>query len=246
MPGRGRFLSARRRVRERSIARVRTLVPHDPVCRGELLILDSWVQNSEAMGTMGRPRLFDLDAAVSSALDLFWKRGYAAATPAALLDAIGIGKGSFYNAFEGKHALFERVLRRYGDDRVAGLARSMSGTGPIRQRVKRYVERLAAPESAALLRRGCLAANTAGELGGHDPMATKVVRDTFRRMERVLETAFTEAQQRGELNRSLDAKALAALLLAALIGITVIARVDDTAPLARRIAQAFAALLPAT
>jgi TetR/AcrR family transcriptional repressor of nem operon len=192
---------------------------------------------------MGRPRLFDLDAAIGSALEVFWKHGYTAATPAELLDAIGVGKGSFYNAFESKHAIFERALQRYGDDRVTGLARSLSGAGPVRQRVKRYLERLAAPESAALLRRGCFAANTAAELGGRDEVATQIVRETFQRMERVLEGTFTEAQERGELDRSLDAKSIAALLLAALIGITVIARVEEPATRARRIAQAFAALL---
>lgn len=96
-----------------------------------------------------------------------------------------------------------------------------------------------------MLSRGCFAANTAGELGGQDPVATKIVRDTFQRMERVLEASFTEAQERGELDRSIDAKASAALLLAALIGITVIAKVDEPAPLAKRIAQAFVALLHA-
>jgi TetR/AcrR family transcriptional repressor of nem operon len=192
---------------------------------------------------MGRPRLFDLDAAIGSALEVFWKQGYAAATPAELLEAIGVGKGSFYNAFDGKHAIFERALQRYADDRVTGLAREFAGTGSVRQRVKRYFERLAAPENAALLRRGCFAANTAAELGGHDPSATKIVRDTFQRMERLLETTFTEAQERGELDRTLDAKALASLLLAALVGITVLARVDEPMPRAKRIARVFAALL---
>jgi len=192
---------------------------------------------------MGRPRLFDLDAAIGSALEVFWKQGYAAATPAELLDAIGVGKGSFYNAFESKHAIFEQALQRYGDDRVTGLARGLAGTGSIRHRVKRYLERLAEPQNAALLRRGCFAANTAAELGGRDPAATKLVRDTFQRMERLLETTFTEAQEQGELDRSLDAKAFASLLLAALIGITVLARVDEPAPRTKRIAQAFAALL---
>jgi TetR/AcrR family transcriptional repressor of nem operon len=192
---------------------------------------------------MGRPRLFYLDAAIGSALEVFWKHGYAAATPAKLVDAIGVGKGSFYNAFKSKHAIFERALRRYGDDRVTGLARSLSGPGLIRQRVKRYLERLAAPENAALLRRGCFAANTAAELGGRDEVATRIVRETFQRMERVLEASFTEAQERGELEGSIDAKATASLLLAALIGITVIARVEAPATRARRIAQAFAALL---
>jgi hypothetical protein len=59
----------------------------------------------------------------------------------------------------------------------------------------------------------------------------------------VLEATFAEAQERGELAQSLDTKAVASLLLAALVGLTVIARVDQSAPRARRIAQAFASLL---
>ena len=96
---------------------------------------------------MGRPRLFDLDGAVTSALNVFWEHGYGATTPAELLDAIGVGKGSFYNAFGSKHALFEQALRRYGDDRVAGLSRWFADSGPVGQRIKRYLERLAAPEN---------------------------------------------------------------------------------------------------
>jgi TetR/AcrR family transcriptional repressor of nem operon len=192
---------------------------------------------------MGRPRLFDLESAVGDALEVFWKRGYAAATPAALLGAIGVGKGSFYNTFESKHGIFERALQRYGDDRVTGLAASLSGSGSIRQRIKRYFERLTSPQNAELIRRGCFAANTAAELGGRDPAATKIVRDTFHRMERVLEATFADAQERGELDRSVDTKAVAALLLATVIGMTVIARVDEPMTYGKRIAQAFAALL---
>ena len=192
---------------------------------------------------MGRPRLFDLDGAVTSAVNVFWKRGYGATTPAALLDAIGVGKGSFYNAFGSKHALFEQALRRYGDDRVAGLSRWFADAGPVGQRIKGYLERLAAPENQKTLRRGCFAANTAAELGRRDPAATKIVRSTFERMESVLETALVEGQKRGELDSELDPKAVASLLLAALIGITVLAKVDSSAARTKRIALAFAALL---
>src|SRR5947208_11260694 len=102
---------------------------------------------------MGRPRLFDLDGAVTSALNVFWKSGYGATTPADLLAAIGVGKGSFYNAFGSKHALFEQTLRRYGDDRVAGLSCWFGDSGPVGERIKRYLERLAAPENEKTLRR---------------------------------------------------------------------------------------------
>src|SRR3954471_15693900 len=104
---------------------------------------------------MGRPRLFDLDRAVAGALKVFWERGYGATTPADLLDAIGVGKGSFYNAFSSKHALFARALRRYGDDRVAALSRWFADPGPVSHRIKAYVERLAVPANEKTLRRGC-------------------------------------------------------------------------------------------
>jgi TetR/AcrR family transcriptional repressor of nem operon len=192
---------------------------------------------------MGRPRLFDLDGAIASALKVFWKAGYGATTPADLLAAIGVGKGSLYNAFGSKHALFEKALRRYGDDRVAGLAGWLATTGSVRQRINGYFERLAAPENEATLRQGCFAANTAAELGRSDPAALKIVRSTFERMEGVLEETLVEGQKRGELDDDLDAKAVASLLLATLVGITVLARVDAPAARTKRIALAVAAFL---
>jgi TetR/AcrR family transcriptional regulator, transcriptional repressor for nem operon len=190
---------------------------------------------------MGRPRLFDLDGAVASALNVFWERGYGATTPAKLLDAIGVGKGSFYNAFGSKHALFERALRRYADNRVAGLSHWLADSGPVGQRINKYFARLAAPENEPALRRGCFAANTAAELGRSDPAARKIVQRTFERMESVLETALREGQQSGELD--VDPEAVASLLLATLIGITVLARVDGSSSRTKRIALAVAALL---
>ena len=192
---------------------------------------------------MGRPRLFDLDDAVTAALNVFWERGYGATTPAELVKAIGVGKGSFYNAFGTKHALFEQALRRYGDNRVAGLPRGLAGSGPISQRVKRYLERLAAPESEKAMRRGCFATNTAAELGGRDPAAMKIVRGTFERMESVLEATLVEGQKKGELDGSLDPKGVASVLLAILIGMSVLAKVDSPAARGKRIALAVAALL---
>jgi len=192
---------------------------------------------------MGRPRLFDPDAAIGKALDLFWKQGYGATTPAELLDAIGIAKGSFYNTFESKHAVFTQALRRYGDNRVAGLVRMLAGSAPVRDRIKGSFERFAKPENADRLRRGCFAANTAAELGHRDVTAAAIVRDTFERMERVLEATVKEGQERLELDTALDPKAVASLLLATLIGITVLAKVDDSKRRTRRIAHALAALL---
>src|SRR5882757_6181515 len=121
---------------------------------------------------MGRLKQFDPDVAVSAAMDLFWRKGYGATTPADLVDALEIGKGSLYNTFQSKHALFEQALRRYGDERVAGLVKALNQPAPVRARLQAALERLAPPAHATLRRRGCLAVNTATELGERDAIAT--------------------------------------------------------------------------
>jgi TetR/AcrR family transcriptional regulator, transcriptional repressor for nem operon len=173
---------------------------------------------------MGRPKQFDPDVAVSTAMDLFWRKGYGATTPADLVDALGISKGSLYNAFENKHVLFEQALRHYGDERVALLTDALGRPGPVRARLQEALARIATPENAQLRRRGCLAVNTATELGEADEAATAIVRGVFARMERALQATIEEGQRSGELDADRDAKDLASLLLTTLLGMTVIAR----------------------
>ncbi|MEL6383497.1 MAG: TetR/AcrR family transcriptional regulator [Cyanobacteria bacterium J06626_18] len=61
----------------------------------------------------GRPRGFDLDAAIAIAMDLFHQRGYDGVGVAELSKTIGITAPSLYAAFGSKRELFEQVLQRY-------------------------------------------------------------------------------------------------------------------------------------
>jgi TetR/AcrR family transcriptional repressor of nem operon len=192
---------------------------------------------------MGRPKQFDPDAAVSTAMDLFWRRGYGATTPAELVEALEIGKGSLYNTFQNKHSLFEQALRRYGDQRVAGLTEVLSRPESVRNRLQAALERLAAPEHAYLRRRGCLAVNTAAELGERDKAATAIVRDVFERMERALQVTIEEGQHSGELDADSDAKEIASLLLSTIIGMTVIAKTSDRTERLQRVVRALMSLI---
>src|SRR5262245_9309831 len=162
---------------------------------------------------MGRLKEFDPEVAVSAAMDLFWRQGYGATTPAELVNALGIGKGSLYNTFESKRSLFEKALRRYGDERVAGLLKALNRPGPVKARLAAAFARLAASEHAHLVRRGCMAANTAMELGERDEAALAIVRSVFDRMERVLQVTVEEGQRSGELAPDRDAKEVASQLL---------------------------------
>lgn len=62
---------------------------------------------------MGRPRAFDLDQALDQALQVFWRRGYEAASISELTQAMGINPPSLYAAFGNKEGLFRQVLDRY-------------------------------------------------------------------------------------------------------------------------------------
>lgn len=62
---------------------------------------------------LGRPREFDLNQALDRAMDVFWKRGFDAATLPELTAAMGINKPSLYAAFGSKEQLFRKAVERY-------------------------------------------------------------------------------------------------------------------------------------
>lgn len=61
----------------------------------------------------GRPREFDVDKALDSALQLFWRHGYEGTSLAMLSEGMGINMPSLYAAFGNKETLFRKALERY-------------------------------------------------------------------------------------------------------------------------------------
>ncbi|HEY2673615.1 MAG TPA: TetR/AcrR family transcriptional regulator, partial [Rugosimonospora sp.] len=114
---------------------------------------------------MGRPKQFDPDVIVDQAMELFWRKGFTGTTPQDLVAELGIGKGSLYNTFISKRALFDLALRRYVDIRIAGIVETLEGPGSVTARLRAALRRLADAD-VALTSRGCLAVNTTVELAG--------------------------------------------------------------------------------
>lgn len=61
----------------------------------------------------GRPRAFSIDTAVRQALNIFWSKGYEAASLTDLTEAMNIKASSFYAAFGSKQELFRQALAMY-------------------------------------------------------------------------------------------------------------------------------------
>ncbi|WP_217554129.1 TetR/AcrR family transcriptional regulator [Streptomyces sp. GbtcB6] len=192
---------------------------------------------------MARTKEFDPDAALLSAMELFWRRGYEATSMADLVEHLGIGRASLYATFGSKHDLYLKALDRYRQDRLPPLLRALTRPGPVLPAVRALVRQYAGESAADDLRlRGCLVTNTAAELAPHDPAAARIVERDWDRVETVLHTALDRARAQGELPADRDPLALARTLLVLLQGLRLVgkastdpARVRDAAEQALRL-----------
>ena len=174
---------------------------------------------------MARTKEFDPDAALQSALELFWRRGYEATSMADLVEHLGIGRASIYATFGNKHDLYLKALDRYGETHQPPLLRELSQPGPALPAVRAVVRRFAAEATDEERRAyGCFVTNTAAELAPHDPAAARRVELGWEHLETLLQSALVRAQAQGELPAERDPRALARMLLVLLQGLRVVGK----------------------
>lgn len=110
----------------------------------------------EKAKSRGRPRGYDPAAALDSAAELFWARGFAATSLDELSEAMGMGRPSIYNAFGDKEALFLRALERYRDTTASAALRAMEAEESIDDALAALFREVALYTTAGRSHRGCL------------------------------------------------------------------------------------------
>ncbi|WP_329209457.1 TetR/AcrR family transcriptional regulator [Streptomyces sp. NBC_00683] len=177
---------------------------------------------------MARTKEFDPDAALQSALELFWRRGYEATSIADLVEHLGIGRASIYATFGNKHELYLKAVDRYSEERDPLLLTELSQPGPalpaVRATVRRFASEAASPEDRL---NGCLITNTAAELAPHDPAAARRVEVSWEHFETLLQSALVRARAQGELPEDRDPRALARMLLVLLQGVRIVGKASS-------------------
>lgn len=70
--------------------------------------------------------------------ELLWERGYAATSPRDVLATAGVGQGSMYHHFSGKHELAVETLTTVAADVAAG-SNLLTGSGSAFDRIEAYL-----------------------------------------------------------------------------------------------------------
>ncbi len=190
---------------------------------------------------MPRSKQFEPEQALSSAMSAFWHHGYDATSMEDLMDCMGIGRASIYNAFGNKRALFLSALEHYVSNGGAlqGVRLPDSPRLAIVTAFRTIVERAVTGESCD----GCLVVNTALELAPHDHDIAQIVNGIFVQQEALFRTYLEQAMACGEVPQTLDPSRTAQTLLALSIAVLVLARSRPDEPLLRSIEHQVQALL---
>lgn len=145
---------------------------------------------------MGRARAFDEAALLDAAIEVFWVRGYRAASLAEVSAASGVANGSLYQAFGSKRELFLAAYRRYCTRRAAVVESVFVVPRPgLEETVAAYFDAIVDDCLSHPDRRGCLMLNTVSELGT-DPEIAAISTRTVDAMEAAVARALGTAAPR--------------------------------------------------
>jgi AcrR family transcriptional regulator len=164
--------------------------------------------------TKGRPREFNPDEALASALRVFWEKGYEGASLSDLTSAMGINRPSLYAAFGNKEALFKQAFDLYQSDRLAYVSRALeapTARGVARNLIERTIDNVTGES------RGCL--GVIASVGCNDVQQDVHARvQSFRAM--IIER-MQRAMDERDLTAPVSAETMTQYLIALLQGIAV-------------------------
>lgn len=173
---------------------------------------------------MGRPKAFDSETALERAMEVFWAKGFEAASIQDLVEATGVQRQSLYATFGDKRQLFLKALDHYRRQRGRLRAALLMEEAPLRVLLARLL-RGAVDALESQGRRGCLMVNTASESLQLDPEMVELVRDNIHDLEESLAACLRRAQEKGELGAHQDPRALARFFVNTLYGVNTLGKV---------------------
>lgn len=177
------------------------------------------------MARTGRPRSFDRDLAVKTAMHLFWEYGFEGVSLEQLRRTMGgISSASFYAAFGSKEALYRETLNLYVRTDGKVVASLLDADLSPRDKIELTLRRAAVMQTSATHPTGCMVALSAmvtSASGAEVRALTTAVRATNRAAFLVCVQAGVDT---GTLRPTTNIAGLATLYDALLVGFAMQAR----------------------
>ncbi|MDH2434086.1 TetR/AcrR family transcriptional regulator [Pokkaliibacter sp. MBI-7] len=177
---------------------------------------------------MPRPRAFNEDQILQLVSDAFWSKGYEATSTRDLVRVTGLTQPSLYNAFGDKRALFRRALEHYLDRSLRERIQRMEQQQPAEQAITAFFAETIQRSLADPLHRGCLLVNSALEASSDDPDLRQAINAELAQMQAFFERTIERIRDGIPALHRLTAHQAATTLLAVVLGIRVLARVNPS------------------
>jgi len=186
---------------------------------------------------MARHKEFDQEEALEKAMETFWCYGYEGTSIQVLVKNMGINRGSLYDTFGDKRALFQAAIAHYDQTVVKDAIARLEAPNASKSAIIDHFYTLIDRAVTDVQRRGCLITNTAVELCPHDPDTATRIATNLKRIERAFYQALVRAKEKGELSDKHDKNAFASFLTCTLQGLRVASKVNPDRKALRSIAQ---------
>jgi AcrR family transcriptional regulator len=149
-----------------------------------------------------RPREFDHDDVLRIAFDQFWRKGVRGTSLSDIARDAGVQRGSLYNAFGSKEALFLCAYERYAGEYLSSLERALS-SGTLRERLAAFFGATIKNLRSGSPPRGCPTTRGLMEVGsvegeGLDENARQAFADLLARITGLIQEALSKGVERGE------------------------------------------------
>ncbi|MFK4510300.1 TetR/AcrR family transcriptional regulator [Bradyrhizobium daqingense] len=185
-----------------------------------------------------RPREFDHDDVLRIAFGQFWRKGVRGTSLSDIARDAGVQRGSLYNAFGSKEALFLQAYERYAGEYLVTLQKAL-GVGSLRKRLTAFFDLTITNFRAGTPPRGCPTTRGLMELGaaegeGLDEEARQAFAGFVSRITALIQETLSAGAERGEFSGNAAAAALHIVTVTR--GLAVLERAFDDEPQLRKIA----------
>jgi TetR/AcrR family transcriptional repressor of nem operon len=177
---------------------------------------------------MARPKEFDPTVALDRAMELFWEQGYEATSIEALVQAMGIQRGSLYATFGSKRDLFLATLERYREQSITHLERIFAETASPLSAIESALDRIIDQTFEHKRRWGCFVTNSSVELAIRDSDILSQVLGHRDRVQELFASAIRQGQAAGEIRANEAPEALANFLFGIIQGLRVMTKTAES------------------